>query len=100
MPGAALCGDGHKAPPTKTSSTFVGHKNPTGDGGVFLWVMRLNLIERLSLELVGPLQPSLEQFLDHPGHARLFAGGEVAERDDAISALSHRHLSSYAIEVF
>src|SRR5580704_12537137 len=46
----------------------------------------------LSLELVGPLQPSLEQFLDHPGHARLFAGGEVAERDDAISAPSHRHL--------
>jgi predicted nuclease of restriction endonuclease-like (RecB) superfamily len=48
----------------------------------------LNLIERLSLELVA-----LEQFLDHPGHARLFAGGEVA-RDDAVSALSHRHLSS------
>jgi len=63
-------------------------------------VMRLNLIERLSLELVGPLQPSLEQFLDHPGHARLFAGGEVAERDDAISALSHRHLPSYENEVF
>jgi hypothetical protein len=57
--------------------------------------MRLNLIERLSLELVGPLQPSLEQFLDHPG-----SGGEVAERDDAISALSHRHLSSYEGEVF
>jgi hypothetical protein len=51
--------------------------------------MRLNLIERLSLELVCPLQPSLEQF-----HARLFAGGEVAERDDAISVLSHRYLSS------
>jgi hypothetical protein len=29
-----------------------------------------------------------------------FAGGEVAERDDAISALSHRHLTSYEIEVF
>jgi hypothetical protein len=47
-------------------------RSPTGDGGVFVWVMRLNLIERLSLELVGPLQPALEQFLDHPGHARLF----------------------------
>jgi hypothetical protein len=54
--------------------------------------MRLNLIERLSLELVGLLQPSLEQFLDHPGHARLFAGGEVAERDDAISAVRTENL--------
>jgi hypothetical protein len=61
-------------------------------------VMRLNLIERLSLELVGPLQPSLEQFLDHPDTLVFSRGGEVAERDDAISALSH--LSSYEIEVF
>jgi hypothetical protein len=38
------------------------------------------------------VQPSLEQFLDHPGHARLFAGGEVAERDDAVSALSQFEL--------
>jgi hypothetical protein len=30
-------------------------------------------------------------------HARLFAGGEVTERGDAISALSHRHLKEEEI---
>lgn len=72
-----------KTPPTKTSSTLVGHKKPRRRRRGFLWVMRLNLIERaIPRSLWVPSSRPWSNSSTTPDTLvfRLFAGGEVAER--------------------